>query len=206
MKNIFFLLIIVCSSCTVAQSKKEVKKALRSIEQLEQVTTLQQQHPNWEMHIIATNISEDAHFLSIKKPKLGTVFKKKEQGNNYLCKVIETEQVQEFRASHIYINGKDYSLTEIDSLRTIILEKYENGVPFADLAKQYSSYSTPNDGDLGWFKEGIMVAVFEEAIKNREKDEVFTVDIPERNWYYVVLKTHTNRESTLVNSLEIKYQ
>lgn len=206
MKNLLFLLIIINSIYSIAQSKKEVKKALRSIEQMEQVNTLQQQYPNWKMHITSSNISEDANFLSIKKPKLGTVFKKKEQGNNYLCKVIEIEQVQEFRASHIYFNGKDYSLTEIDSLRTVILEKYKNGVPFADLAKQYSSYSTPNDGDLGWFREGIMVAVFEEAIKNREKDEVFTVDIPDRNWYYVVLKTHTNRESTLVNSLEIKYQ
>ena len=45
-----------------------------------------------------------------------------------------------------------------------ILKQLHQGVPFADLAKQYSQDGTAVDGgDLGWVSEGLMVPSFENA-------------------------------------------
>jgi parvulin-like peptidyl-prolyl isomerase len=59
-------------------------------------------------------------------------------------------------------------------------------------------------GDLNWFNEGEMVPEFEIAVKKHKKDEIFTVDVPERKWYYVTLKTHEDKEIQELTILKIK--
>jgi parvulin-like peptidyl-prolyl isomerase len=105
-------------------------------------------------------------------------------------------QQLEFRVSYIFLSGKDLSLDRINILRKTIIDDYKKGVPFKKLAKEYSlDWNSETEGDLGWFPEGRMYPQFENAVRKHSKDDIFTVDIPSREWYYVVLKTHSNRKS-----------
>jgi len=60
-------------------------------------------------------------------------------------------------------------------------------------------------GDLDWFGKGMMVEEFDKAVRNRNKDEIFTVDVDNKKWYYVVLKTHDNKMEKAKISVMIKY-
>ncbi len=115
---------------------------------------------------------------------------------NYNLSFVNDDVIQqkEFRVSYVYLNGKELTKGEIDNLREKIINDYESGIPFSELAKKYSmDNNSEKGGDLGWFPEGKMYLEFEEAVKNHKKGEIFIVDIPSRNWYYVVLKTYNDR-------------
>jgi parvulin-like peptidyl-prolyl isomerase len=88
----------------------------------------------------------------------------------------------------------------------MIIEKYNRGVSFSDLVEVYNMDSNKKDGDLGWFSEGIMVKDFENAVRNQEKGNIFTIDIPDYNWYYVTLKTDNNTDITTIRALKVRNQ
>jgi parvulin-like peptidyl-prolyl isomerase len=124
----------------------------------------------------------------------------KDSLNFYLSKLnkhsesISFAKTLSMRVSYIYLDGAVLKKSAIDKIReTILLEYKKNNVPFSLLANKYTM-DTAKDGDLGWFEEGMMVKVFEDEIKNHKKDDIFIVDIPKNNWYYVVLKTYDDIE------------
>ena len=60
------------------------------------------------------------------------------------------------RASHILVDTKEQA-------ENLLLD-IENGIPFEDLAKEYSKCPSKRDGgDLRWFGKGMMVKPFEDA-------------------------------------------
>jgi parvulin-like peptidyl-prolyl isomerase len=61
-----------------------------------------------------------------------------------------------------------------------------------------------NGADLGYFEEGVMASEFENAVRARRKDEIFKVDVPSKNWYYVVKKTHDNVFTAVVRILKVE--
>jgi len=126
--------------------------------------------------------------------------------DNYLYKIVESKTALSFRASYIYLDGRRLSKSNIDSLRTMIIEKYNRGVSFSDLVEVYNMDGNKKDGDLGWFSEGIMVKDFENAVRNQEKGNIFTIDIPDYNWYYVTLKTDNNTDITTIRALKVRNQ
>lgn len=69
-----------------------------------------------------------------------------------------------------------------------------DGVPFDSLVRKYSVDGNAQfGGDLGWFEAETMVKPFSEAVRKQAQGAIFTIDFPERNWYFVVLKTHADR-------------
>ena len=124
----------------------------------------------------------------------------KDSLNFYLSKLKDKSESISFaktfsmRVSYIYLDGSVIKKEELDKIRETILSEYKKkNISFSTLANKYTM-DTAKDGDLGWFDEGMMVKAFEDEIKNHKKDEIFTVDIPENNWYYVVLKTYDDIE------------
>jgi hypothetical protein len=103
-------------------------------------------------------------------------------------KRIGVSNFKSMRVSYVYLDGSQYTLEQIDVIRRNIISDYKKGRSFADMANRYTM-DAAKDGDLGWFDEGVMVKVFEDEIKSHKKGDIFTVDIPDRKWYYVVLKT-----------------
>jgi hypothetical protein len=105
-----------------------------------------------------------------------------------LSKAIKVVPCKSMRVSYVYLDGSKLTLDKINDLRESIIVDYKKGKPFAELANRYTM-DISKDGDLGWFDEGMMVKVFEDEVKKHQKGDIFTIDIPDRNWYYVVLKT-----------------
>lgn len=70
-----------------------------------------------------------------------------------------------FRASHILVNH-EYEAKDI-------LKKLSEGAAFDDLARNFSICPSGKDGgDLGEFKKGSMVPVFEKAVMQLMPDEI----------------------------------
>jgi len=121
-------------------------------------------------------------------------------------KIIEKNTITHYRVSYIYLDGLKMLVSEINALRDKIMLEYKEGIPFSVLAKRHSmDNNAKRGGDLGWFEEGITHPAFESEIKSKDYnvDDVFTVDIVQKQWYYVVLKTHEPKEIKEIKVLKI---
>ncbi|MEM9078228.1 MAG: peptidylprolyl isomerase [Bacteroidota bacterium] len=127
-----------------------------------------------------------------------------EKDITYVYYFFQVEEFEEYRASYIYLDGTKLSKSEVDSIRPIIIENFKSGISFEDLNEKYNMDPNPNKGDLGWFPGGQMMSDFEKAVKEHRLNEIFTVDIPEKNWYYVTLKTFKNRINKKRTYVKIK--
>ena len=108
-------------------------------------------------------------------------------------KVLEAKETVNYRASYIFLDGSTLSLTEIDSLKKIIMQKASAGASFDLLSDQYTMDGNTTHGDTGWFF-GIemMPKEFQDAVKNHKTGEIFFVDVSERQWHYIVKKTYND--------------
>jgi len=68
------------------------------------------------------------------------------------------------------------------------------------LAREYSE----RGGDIGWFKPEKMVKPFAEAVAAHEYQEIFALNLPSYNWYYVVLKNYPDRITIHYSLLEYR--
>jgi len=121
-------------------------------------------------------------------------------------KVIEKKTTTNYRVSYIFFDGLKMTVSQINTLRNEIIAKYKDGTPFSRLAKQYSMDANANrGGDLGWFEAGLTHPAFEAEITNSiyNIDDVYTIDIVQKQWYYVVLKTHDPKEIKEISVLKI---
>jgi parvulin-like peptidyl-prolyl isomerase len=123
------------------------------------------------------------------------LFGKKVYENNIektTYKIIDRYKIPYYRLSYIFLDGTSLSKSEIENKRHIIIAQYKAGVPFADLAGLYSMDQNANrGGDLGWVTHGDLAKEFEEKVlTHNQSGEIYTIDIPEKKWYYVILQTH----------------
>lgn len=136
----------------------------------------------------------------------GQVKVEKNQYEKTLYKILDKTKNSYYRVSYICLDGSIYSLQSIKELRKTLLLKYDNNVPFSELANQYSMDNNANKGgDTGWFTLGNMNPDFESAITNGQHalNTIYTVDVPSKNWYYLVLQTHEPKEITEIEVLKI---
>lgn len=93
----------------------------------------------------------------------------------------EFNQTEQVRASHI--------LVEDEATAQEVLKKINAGEDFAELAKEYSTDSSAeNGGDLGFFGTGQMVEEFEEAAWALDIDEVSDI-VKSEHGYHIIKKT-----------------
>ncbi|MDO6596852.1 peptidylprolyl isomerase [Oceanihabitans sp. 2_MG-2023] len=121
-------------------------------------------------------------------------------------KVIEKSTTTNYRVSYIFFDGLKMTVSQINSTRDKIRTKYKEGTPFSQLAKQYSMDDNANHGgDLGWFEKGVTHPTFEAEISNSiyKIGDVFTIDIVQNQWYYVILKTHDPKEIQEIKVLKV---
>lgn len=201
-----FLTILLAFACffAIGQSAKKVEKQLEAVNTLVQGAEFQAKNPKWEIELLRINGLDATINKKLRDIEKGETITLKEGPNTYIYKALERGMVKEYRASYIYLNGASLSPEEIDSLRSLIIEKYKNGTSFAELSKQYTMDNNPDGGDLGWFKTGVMVTEVEDGIKKYKKGDIFTVDVDDKQWHYVILKTHDAREILLIKLVKVK--
>lgn len=108
-------------------------------------------------------------------------------------KILEAKETVNYRGSYIFLDGSSLSMTEIDSMKKIILQKSNTGTSFDQLSDQYTMDGNTTHGDTGWFF-GIemMPKEFQDAVKNHKIGEIFFVDVSEKQWHYIVKKTYND--------------
>ncbi|MBO9702710.1 MAG: peptidylprolyl isomerase [Sporocytophaga sp.] len=189
------------------QSFNEAKKALTKINSLDQIDQLRAQHPKWTISTDLTLESDSSEFPDIVKANVGDILKKQyiPQGPTYLIKILEEREEELCKVKYVFLDGRGtLSKEKIDSLRTVIIDRYNNGDYFGTLVKDYNMDSNQT-GELDWFYKGIFVDEFDSAVRKRKQGDLFTVDVDDEKWYYVVLKTHDNKMEKAKIGVMIQY-
>jgi parvulin-like peptidyl-prolyl isomerase len=111
-------------------------------------------------------------------------------------KVVEEKQSIEYRASYIFLDGGSLSNSEVDSLKKIIVQKANQGVPFEKLSDDYTMDGNTTHGDTGWFFGVLMMPKeFQDAVAEHKTGDIFFVDVSDRQWHYIVKKTYDDHET-----------
>lgn len=195
MKHYLTALLLIACINSFGQNLTKSTKELMTIDSILQIKQLKEKHPHWliEFYVIEKNALElDSQLNKLEIGDITTIAK----GNDtYTYKLLDADTIKEFRADHIFLNGRLLSLNKIDTLQKLIIDKYNGGESFKDLVQQYTMYQKPIKYFSDWFKPGMMVKEFEDEVKNHQKGAIFSLDIISKKWHYVVLKTHENRET-----------
>ncbi len=196
------LLFLLLIGSIQGQSKAVAQILLRGLNSAEDVNLLEKEMPFLSLHV-AEYSDESLEQFGISSDNKAAFFRES-AFDTVGYKHLESKKRTEHRVSYIYLDGSQLNLKQIDSIRSVILKKYEAGSSFAELANEYTMDFNSKGGDLGWFASGTMVKSFEDAVKKHKKGDIFTLNIPERNWYYVVLKTYTDQERNVHYYVRLK--
>ena len=200
MKNILTVICILASAPVFAQ--------LTVREQFEKINTVQEAekyiaaNPNLKPALMKVVYGKDSSALDkrLLKQNKGDVF-----SVGYVTyKVLTVDESVKYRSSYVFLDRGSLSNREIDSLSKIVVEKLNKGIPFEKVSDEYTMDGNNTQGDTGWFYgEDTVPRELQEAIKKHKKDEIFFVDVPERQWYYIVKKTYDDdlrKEITVLKS------
>jgi len=197
MKNLILTtLLLTCSFC----SSQSLQDKLAKIETLEEANDFVYENAESNVEFIKINSVDAKSETELKL--LNNISKDLITINQNIYKIIAIDKEDSFRASYIYFDGKKKTLKEINALREKVITAYRKGISFQELSKEHTMDSNQNT-DMGWFATGETIPEFENAVKNHKKGEIFTVDSSERQWYYVVLKTHDNAAITTKSYIRI---
>jgi peptidyl-prolyl cis-trans isomerase SurA len=142
---------------------------------------------------------------ALKKLRPGQVSPILKSGNGFhILKLIDkrgldaTLSVTQTHARHILI--KTNELTSESDARTRLLqikERIDNGVPFEQLARQYSDDgSAAKGGDLGWINPGDTVPEFERAMNDLKDGEVSGPVQSPFGWHLIQVLGRRNQDVT----------
>jgi len=200
MKNSFLSLLILVSTSAFAQQTVT--------EQFQKITTQQQAdqfiaaNPNLKPVTFKVSSQHDTSVLTkrLLRQNKGDVF-----SVGYVTyKVLDATEKVNYRANYIFLDGASLSPTEIDSLKKLIIAKHNAGTTFEQLSDQYTMDGNTTHGDTGWFfGEEMMPREFQEAVKSHKKDEIFSVDVSDKQWHYIVKKTYDDddkKEMTILRA------
>lgn len=112
----------------------------------------------------------------------------------YTYKVLESVDTTDYRAHYIFLDGSTYNASQIDSLKKVIVQKASSGVSFTTLSDQYTMDGNKTHGDTDWFAgEYSFPKEFLEAVQKHQFGEIFFVDVPDKQWHYIVKKSYNDR-------------
>jgi len=119
-------------------------------------------------------------------------------------KVLEVKPIVAMKVNYIFFYGKTLSKKEIDLKRKEILDLYDKGVSSNELVAKYTmDHNIKPGGNFGWIDDVNVEPTFREAVKKHKKGDVFLVDTPELNWYYVVFKLYDDIEKVALYYVKV---
>ena len=153
------------------------------LEQLIRQTLLSQVNENPESLRVRLTLENDRRMM--RAGEAVDIISSQEIGEDdiiaaYEEKFSNAEAEREFNASHILVETEEAALN--------LIEKAKEGSDFAELAKEFSTGpSGPNGGQLGWFRKGMMVPPFEEAVLGMEKGAISGAVKTDFGWHVIKL-------------------
>ncbi|MBS1600275.1 MAG: peptidylprolyl isomerase [Bacteroidetes bacterium] len=187
MKNSIAGILMLISTSTFAQlTVTEQFQKIGNVQQAEQWISANQ---NLKPAILKVSSLKDTSVLTkrLLRQNKGEVF-----SVGYVTyKVIEATETVNYRANYIFLDGASLTPTQIDSLKKLIQQKHAAGATFEQLSDEYTMDGNTTHGDTGWFYgEEMMPKEFQEAVKNHKKGDIFSVDVSDKQWHYLVKKTY----------------
>lgn len=200
MKNILGILALMISIPTMAQpTVREQFEKVKTVQDAEKYIAA---NANLKPAIMKVVYGKDSTALDkrLLKQNKGDVF-----SVGYVTyKVIEVEESVKYRGSYIFLDRGSLSNREVDSLSKIIVDKLNKGIPFEKVSDEYTMDGNNTQGDTGWFYgEDTAPKELQDGLKKHVKGDIFFVDVPERQWYYIVKKTYDDdlrKEMTVLRS------
>ncbi|HEY4063558.1 MAG TPA: peptidylprolyl isomerase [Puia sp.] len=191
MKNSFVSLFLLLSVPALAQ--QTLTEKFQKIGTVPEAQTFIDANPGIKPALLHLSYGKDSTVIDkrLLRQNKGDVF-----SVGYVTyKVLESTEQVKYRASYIFLDGSSLSATQIDSLTKLIEKKISSGVPFEQLSDQYTMDGNTTHGDTGWFfGEEMMPKEFQDAVKNHKTGDIFTVDVSERQWHYIVKKTYDDED------------
>lgn len=167
-------------------------------EKFQKINTMQQAqeyitaNPELKPTILNLSAGKDTTLIDkrLLRQKKGDVF-----SVGYVTyKILESKDTVDYRASYIFLDGSSLSKSEIDSLKKVIVQKANSGTPFEVLSDQYTMDGNKTRGDTDWFfGEYMFPKEFQDAVAAHKVGEIFFVDVSDKQWHYIVKKTHPDR-------------
>jgi parvulin-like peptidyl-prolyl isomerase len=190
MKNIFAAFLLLSAIPVVAQQTvTEQFQKINTIQQAEQYIAANAQLKPALMYLSA---GKDSGLLEkrLLRQKQGDVF----SVGNVTYKILDVKDTINFRASYIFLDGGTYTKSQIDSLKNVIMKKISAGESFEALSDQYTMDGNQTRGDTDWFYgEYMMPKEFQDAVQKNKTGDVFFLDVSEKQWHYIIKKTHDDR-------------
>jgi hypothetical protein len=121
----------------------------------------------------------------------------------FIYKILQKSECTLFRAKYIFFDGANLTTRELDGRRKQAWDQLKSGKNFSQVFKAYNMDGNDSEGDLGWTPEGKTHRDFEQAVKQHAIDELFMLDIPDLNWYYIAMRTHENIRTPNVMVLKL---
>ncbi len=167
-------------------------------EKFQKITTMQQAqqyvdaNPDLKPAILRLSAGKDSSVIDkrLLRQKQGDVF-----SVGYVTyRIMESSESVAYRASYIFLDGSSLSKSEVDSLKKLIVQKINARESWDKLSDQYTMDGNTTHGDTDWFfGEMMLPKEFQDAVANHKKDEIFFVDVPEKQWHYIIRKTYEDR-------------
>jgi hypothetical protein len=167
-------------------------------EKFKTITTVQQAqqfidaNPLLKPALIKVSAGKDTAIIDkrLLRQKKGDVF----SVGYFTYKVLESTDTVAYRANYIFLDGSEYSKTQLDSLKKLIVQQASSGVSFVALSDKYTMDGNKTHGDTDWFfGEYSFPKEFQDAVQNHKFGDIFFVEVPERQWNYIVKKTYEDR-------------
>lgn len=192
MKNSLVGLLLLFSAQIFAQGQLGVTEKFQKIATVQEAQQYIDANPSLKPTLLRLSYGKDSSLIEkrLLRQTKGDIF-----SVGYVTyKVLEATETVNYRASYIFLDGGSLSLSEVDSLKKLIVQKASSGIAFDKLSDQYTMDGNTTHGDTGWFY-GIemMPKEFQDAVKNHKLGEIFFVDVSEKQWHYIVKKTYDDQ-------------
>ena len=180
-----------------------VTQKLQAISTVQQAQEFITTNPQLKPALLKLSAATDTTIIAkrLLKQNKGDVFT---VGYN-TYKVLESEGTVDYRASYIFLDGGEYSPEQLDSLKKLIVQQLNSGVPFEQLSDKYTMDGNKTHGDTEWFSgEYSFPKEFQDAVQQHKLGEIFMVEVPEKQWNYIVKKTYDDRvkkDATILRSI-----
>ena len=177
MKFSFVALSLLLTSTVFGQlTVYEQFQKINTMDQAQQFITA---NPQLKPALLNLSVGKDTTLIDkrLLRQKKGDVF-----SVGYVTyKVLEAKDTVDYRARYIFLDGGEYSKSQIDSLKKVILAKAQAGTPFEELSDQYTMDGNKTRGDTDWFfGEYMFPKEFQDAVATRKLSEIFFVDVSDK--------------------------
>lgn len=187
--NLMVLLALMAAPVFAQQTVTEKFQKITTIQQAEEYI---KNNPELKPEIFEVSYGRDSGLLEkrLLRQKQGDVF-----SVGYVTyKILEVKESILLRAQYIFLDGGSLTKAEIDSLKKIIVTRFQAGEDWGKLSDEFTMDGNKTRGDTDWFwGEFSFPKEFQDAVQKHKKEEIFFVDVPEKQWHYIVHKTHDDQ-------------